>query len=82
MKSRPADRTIVDELHTNYAVAVKKYRGYGRHYTHFLRYYQEEIDKLGWKPTVLKHVFGNNEESRDLFHRLFSGQYMIDISHP
>ncbi|OAA41844.1 hypothetical protein BBO_05203 [Beauveria brongniartii RCEF 3172] len=56
-------------LHDNFDEAAKEFFGRGRYYGNFLRFYQEEIEKLGWQETVLKYLIHNEQN----FTRLFSG---------
>ena len=65
--------TVVDHLESDYGAAFQEYRGSNKYYGDFLRFYQKQIEKLGWQAAMTKYIFGDDEESKDLFDRLFSG---------
>ncbi|KAM3499988.1 hypothetical protein MY11210_009561, partial [Beauveria gryllotalpidicola] len=69
LKRNEQGEEVQSALRDNYDEAAKEFFGRGRYYGNFLRFYQEEIEKLGWQKTVLKYLI-NNEQN---FTRLFSG---------
>lgn len=73
---------IVEDMsdYTSY----KKYLGDEKYYHDFLIYFQKEIDKLGWKDTLHKHVFAHDAHADDMLVRMFAGisacLYSIDTT--
>ncbi|KAF7546441.1 hypothetical protein G7Z17_g8437 [Cylindrodendrum hubeiense] len=65
---KPRDQ-VVDQLSKDWAGA-KQYLGKGRQYPSFLRFFQGEIEKLGWKEVLLEYLFKDDERGRDLQSRL------------
>ncbi|KAF7559043.1 hypothetical protein G7046_g5112 [Stylonectria norvegica] len=72
MKARKPRDDVVGELEQDWA-AASKFLGKGAHYANFLRYFQDEIDKMGWREVVKEYLFKDDARSRDLFGRLFAG---------
>ncbi|KAJ6785778.1 hypothetical protein PWT90_03036 [Aphanocladium album] len=59
----------LNALRENYDEATKEFFGRGRYYGDFLRFYQGEIEELGYQEVVLKYLLGNEQN----FRRLFAG---------
>lgn len=66
---------MVEDLESDYKAAFQKYSGSSAYYSDFLHFYQKQIDELGWQAAMTKYVFSDDEVSKDLFERLFSGKY-------
>lgn len=62
---------IVEDM-SDYS-SYKKYLGDEKYYHDFLIYFQKEIDKLGWKDTLHKHVFARDAHADDMLVRMFAG---------
>ncbi|XWW96385.1 hypothetical protein V2A60_004359 [Cordyceps javanica] len=69
LKRNEQGEKALQALRDNYDEATKEFFGRGRYYGDFLRFYQGEIDKLGWQETVLKYLIGKEQN----FRRLFAG---------
>lgn len=50
-----------------------EYLGKERYYPDFLRFFQEEIERVGWEETLGEYVFKGTEAADDLLVRLFAG---------
>lgn len=57
--------------------AAKEYLGQQQYYPDLFRFFQGEIEKLGWKETMVKYLFEGSERSEDLLRRMFAGAYLI-----
>lgn len=55
--------------------AAKEYLGQQQYYPDLFRFFQGEIEKLGWKETMVKYLFEGSERSEDLLRRMFAGAY-------
>lgn len=69
LKRNEQGEKALNALRENYDEATKEFFGRGRYYGDFLRFYQGEIEELGWQETVLKYLIGNEQN----FRRLFAG---------
>lgn len=69
IKRNERGEKAVQALRDNYDEATKEFFGRGVHYGDFLRFYQGEIEELGWQEAVLKYLIGNEQN----FRRLFAG---------
>ncbi|KAM3435868.1 hypothetical protein NHJ13734_005368 [Beauveria thailandica] len=69
LKRNEQGEEVQSALRDNFDEAAKEFFGRGRYYGNFIRFYQEEIEKLGWQETVLKYLIHNEQN----FTRLFSG---------
>ncbi|KAM3501344.1 hypothetical protein MY10362_005633 [Beauveria mimosiformis] len=69
LKRNEQGKEVQSALHDNFDEAAKEFLGRGRYYGNFLRFYQQEIEKLGWQETVLKYLIHKEQN----FTRLFSG---------
>lgn len=72
IKAMPPREPIVQELERDWSNA-SEYLGKGKYYASFLKYFQDEIERVGWQQTVKEHVFKGDERSHDMFGRLFAG---------
>lgn len=70
---KPRDQ-VVEQLAKDWDGA-KEHLGKGRQYSSFLRFFQGEIEKMGWKEVLLEYLFKDDERGRDLQSRLFGGIY-------
>ncbi|KPM38382.1 hypothetical protein AK830_g8198 [Neonectria ditissima] len=68
---KPRDQ-VVEQLANDWDGA-KEHLGKGRQYSSFLRFFQGEIEKMGWKEVLLEYLFKDDERGRDLQSRLFGG---------
>ncbi|KAI1176133.1 HypA protein [Nemania sp. FL0916] len=62
---------IQEEL-KDFATAKDKY-GKEEYYTDFLVFFQNEIDKKGWKEVLLEYMFKGDEQSENMLVRMFAG---------
>ncbi|KAH7152447.1 hypothetical protein B0J13DRAFT_522738 [Dactylonectria estremocensis] len=67
----PRDQ-VVEQLSKDWSGA-KNYVGKGRQYPSFLRFFQGEIERLGWQEVLMEYLFKDDERGRDLQSRLFGG---------
>lgn len=72
IKAQQPRSNVVEGLLKDYSNA-SAYLGKGKHYADFLKYFQAEIDKVGWQEVLLEHVFKDDAKSHDLFARLYAG---------
>lgn len=70
MQPHPA---ALADLEANWAVHAHKYLGRGRHYPDFLRFFQNDIDRRGWRPVVADFIFDDTPKAVDMLGRLFAG---------
>lgn len=47
--------------------------GKGRNYAAFLRFFQREIERVGWQNVLSEYVFNDDARARDMQSRLFGG---------
>ncbi|KAK0739736.1 hypothetical protein B0T21DRAFT_285831 [Apiosordaria backusii] len=52
---------------------LRKYYGKEQYYPDFLKFFQEEIARIGWQQTVTRYLFEEGEGKEDLLVRLFGG---------
>ncbi|OHE96414.1 HypA protein [Colletotrichum orchidophilum] len=69
--AKSARDTVTDELRS--WEKAKNYFGKEKHYPDFLRFFQREIEKLGWEAVLNEHLFKGDERADELFRRMFSG---------
>ncbi|EWY99401.1 hypothetical protein FOCG_01290 [Fusarium oxysporum f. sp. radicis-lycopersici 26381] len=66
---------VVDKL--EHGSDWSEYLGKGRNYATFFRFFQDEIDRIGWQDTLKEYLFKDDARGRDMQSRLFAG-----ILHP
>lgn len=66
---------VLDALRSNWEINAWNYLGKGKHYPEFLKFFQEEIEKNGWKEAVAEYLLSEKPVSKDIFARLFAGEY-------
>lgn len=71
-KPRPK---VLDALRNDWNANARDYLGKGKHYAEFLQFFQEKIEANGWQATVQEHLFSDNPVSKDVFARLFAGEF-------
>ncbi|KAF4998487.1 hypothetical protein FGRMN_3106 [Fusarium graminum] len=49
------------------------YLGKGRNYATFFRFFQDEIERIGWQETLKEYLFKDDARGRDMQSRLFAG---------
>ncbi|MBE3041731.1 questin oxidase family protein [Candidatus Bathyarchaeota archaeon] len=47
--------------------------GQEKYYPDLLRFFQNELERLGWQEALLKYLFEGSERSDDLLRRMFAG---------
>ncbi|SPN97214.1 related to HypA-like protein [Cephalotrichum gorgonifer] len=52
---------------------AKKYLGRGDYYPDLFRFFQSELERLGWREGLVKYLFEGSERSDDLLRRMFAG---------
>ncbi|KAK7403241.1 hypothetical protein QQX98_011013 [Neonectria punicea] len=72
LKATKPREQVVEQLAKDWDGA-KEHLGKGRQYSSFLRFFQEEIERIGWKEVFLEYLFKDDERGRDLQSRLFGG---------
>ncbi|RBA10766.1 hypothetical protein FPRO05_05355 [Fusarium proliferatum] len=72
MKPKP---DVVDKL--EHGSDWSEYLGKGRNYATFFRFFQDEIERIGWQDTLKEYLFKDDARGRDMQSRLFAG-----ILHP
>ncbi|EFY93236.1 HypA-like protein, putative [Metarhizium acridum CQMa 102] len=76
----PARRHVVAELQADWAGHAHKYLGRGAHYSDFLRFFQDEMDRRGWEAVVGEFLCSGGDgagPARHMVQRLFAG-----LAHP
>lgn len=53
---------------------AKSRLGKEQYYPDWLKFYQHEIDRLGWQGALKEYLFKGDERSEDLFARMFFGE--------
>ncbi|KAM0435148.1 hypothetical protein ACHAPT_003238 [Fusarium lateritium] len=71
LKAMKPKEDIIDNL--EHGSAWSTYLGKGRNYAVFLRFFQDEIQRIGWQEVLKEYLFKNDERGRDLQSRLFGG---------
>ncbi|EXM35878.1 hypothetical protein FOTG_00246 [Fusarium oxysporum f. sp. vasinfectum 25433] len=66
---------VVDKL--EHGSDWSEYLGKGRNYATFFRFFQDEIERIGWQDTLKEYLFKDDARGRDMQSRLFAG-----ILHP
>lgn len=69
---RPREE-LVQAMQKDWASGARDSIGKGRQYATFLRFFQTEIERVGWKQVLLEYLFKDDERGRDLQSRLFGG---------
>ena len=59
---------IFEELQNDWAT-VPKYLSKAEYYPDFLKYFQCEIEKKGWRNVLLEYMFNGEESTQDMFSR-------------
>ena len=54
---------------------AKAYLGKHKYYPDFLRFFQLEIEKKGWREVVAEYVFSGKKEAEEIFGRVFVGEF-------
>ncbi|EGX88008.1 HypA-like protein, putative [Cordyceps militaris CM01] len=79
----------VQALRDNFDEAAEKFFDKDQYYGDFLRFYQGEIEKLGWREAVLKYLLGKEGNFRRLFDSkpplLYPGSFLLSsfcLLHP
>ncbi|UNI19085.1 hypothetical protein JDV02_005301 [Purpureocillium takamizusanense] len=78
IKAMDPHPTALADLQSGWDAHAHKYLGKGRHYPDFLKFFQGEIDRRGWKAVVAEFLFddddgGTTPKARDMLGRLFAG---------
>lgn len=64
---------VLENLQEDWSSAAK-YLGKAEYYPDFLRYFQLEVEKKGWKLVLLEYLLSGEERAEDLFCRSFSSK--------
>ncbi|RKL14670.1 hypothetical protein BFJ68_g6226 [Fusarium oxysporum] len=75
LKAMKPKSDVVDKL--EHGSDWSEYLGKGRNYATFFRFFQDEIDRIGWQDTLKEYLFKDDARGRDMQSRLFAG-----ILHP
>ncbi|RSL39726.1 hypothetical protein CEP53_013855 [Fusarium sp. AF-6] len=71
LKAMKPKQEMVDNL--EHGSDWSTYLGKGRNYAAFLRFFQDEIQRIGWQEVLNEYLFKNDDRGRDLKSRLFGG---------
>ncbi|KAL2676747.1 hypothetical protein Neosp_010512 [[Neocosmospora] mangrovei] len=71
LKAMKPKQEMVDNL--EHGSDWSTYLGKGRNYAAFLRFFQDEIQRVGWQDVLNEYLFKNDERGRDMKSRLFGG---------
>jgi hypothetical protein len=69
----PLRSNVVSQLKEDWAAHANDYLGLGKHYSDFLKFFQDEIDARGWEAVVTEFLCEETPKARDMVQRLFSG---------
>jgi hypothetical protein len=72
LKAMKPRQDLVQEMKKDWDSA-KDSVGKGRQYATFLNFFQNEIERVGYKEVLLEYLFKDDERGRDLQSRLFGG---------
>ncbi|KAF4959830.1 hypothetical protein FGADI_1333 [Fusarium gaditjirri] len=75
LKAMKPKSDVVDKL--EHGSDWSQYLGKGRNYATFFRFFQDEIERIGWQDSLKEYLFKDDARSRDMQSRLFAG-----ILHP
>ncbi|KAF4953460.1 hypothetical protein FSARC_12383 [Fusarium sarcochroum] len=75
LKAMKPKEDVVDKL--EHGSDWSEYLGKGRNYATFFRFFQDEIERIGWQETLKEYLFKEDARGRDMQSRLFAG-----ILHP
>ncbi|KAL7769573.1 hypothetical protein ACKLNR_000957 [Fusarium oxysporum f. sp. zingiberi] len=75
LKAMKPKSDVVDKL--EHGSDWSEYLGKGRNYATFFRFFQDEIERIGWQDTLKEYLFKDDARGRDMQSRLFAG-----ILHP
>ncbi|KAF2106589.1 hypothetical protein BDV96DRAFT_507582 [Lophiotrema nucula] len=67
----PVEKSVVKDMHD--WEKYKTYLGKEKYYHDFLVFFQEEIDKKGWRGVLNEHMFRGNDRADDMLVRMFAG---------
>lgn len=73
------DETVLRALHADYDAALPKSIRVKAHYATLIRFYQEQIDKMGWKAAVVQYVFSDAPSAVTLTECLFGGMSTSNV---
>jgi hypothetical protein len=62
---------VIDKL--EHGSDWSQYLGKGRNYATFFRFFQDEIERIGWQETLKEYLFKDDARGRDMQSRLFAG---------
>lgn len=71
LKAMKPKQEVVDNL--EHGGDWSAYLGKGRNYAAFLRFFQDEIQRIGWQEVLDEYLFKGDERGRDMRSRLFGG---------
>ncbi|RSL53076.1 hypothetical protein CEP54_010578 [Fusarium duplospermum] len=71
LKAMKPKQEMVDNL--EHGSDWSTYLGKGRNYAAFLRFFQDEIQRIGWQEVLNEYLFKNDDRGRNLKSRLFGG---------
>ena len=72
----PDDKTLQD---LRDPVEFKKYLGKNKHYPDYLAFFQDEIDKEGYKNIIHKYLFKGDDLADDMLVRLHGGELILPV---
>ena len=56
---------------------AKAHLGKGEYYPDLFRFFQGELERLGWQEGLVKYLFEGSERSDDLLRRMFAGMRLL-----
>ncbi|SPJ73300.1 related to HypA-like protein [Fusarium torulosum] len=71
LKAMKPKSEIIDKL--EHGSDWSEYLGKGRNYATFFRFFQDEIERIGWQETLKEYLFKDDARGRDMQSRLFAG---------
>ena len=74
---RPDNKTL-QELDD--PAEFKKYLGKNKHYPDYLAFFQDEIDKKGYKEVIYEYLFKGDGRAEDMLVRLHGGNFFQVLS--
>ncbi|KAL3589307.1 hypothetical protein FPOAC2_11471 [Fusarium poae] len=71
LKAMKPKADVIDKL--EHGSDWSEYLGKGRNYATFFRFFQDEIERIGWQDTLKEYLFKDDARGRDMQSRLFAG---------
>lgn len=71
LKAMKPKSDVIDRL--EHGTDWSEYLGKGRNYATFFRFFQDEIERIGWQDTLKEYLFKDDARGRDMQSRLFAG---------